>query len=161
MAVCSRLPRVTSAEKLVLTTVERIATRGAFALSNCACQKPWRKLGTDTVMMEADFAFFLVAVSLSAGVIGWVCFLEISYRLERRRRRAASIGLAGLKTSRAARHIVLQPATNADRSQEQLRLLVRPPTLKRNFSIRLPWWPSSTASVRTQTAYGLPVEPKL
>jgi len=91
-------------------------------------------------MMEADFWFFLGAVSLSAGVIGWVCFLEISYRLERRRRRAGSIGLAGLTTARGASEIVQQPPTAAVRSREHLRLPVWTATLKRNLFLRLPMW---------------------
>jgi hypothetical protein len=92
-------------------------------------------------MAEGDFWFFLGAVSLSAGVIAWVGFLEISYRLERRRRRAGSIGLAGLKTATEA--IVLAPPAAGVRSREQLRLLVRTAVPKRKLSIRLPMWPLS------------------
>ncbi len=94
-------------------------------------------------MMEADFWFFLGAVSLSAGVIGWVCFLEISYRLERQRRRAGSIGLTGLKTARRASEIVQQPPTAAVRSRAHLRLPVRTETLKRALYFRLPMWSHS------------------
>jgi hypothetical protein len=132
---------VTSAEKLVLTTVERIATRCAFDSQVVAGQKARRKLGTDTNMAEGDFWFFLGAVSLSAGVIGWVCFLEISYRLERRRRRAGSIGLARLKT--ATETVVLPLPAAGVRSREQLPLLVRTAVPKRKLSIRLPMWPLS------------------
>ena len=74
-------------------------------------------------MTEADFWFLLGAASLSAVVIGWVCFLEVSYRLERRRRRgAASIGLPGLKMAGAALEILPQPLTSAHVSQGQLRI---------------------------------------
>jgi hypothetical protein len=94
-------------------------------------------------MMEADFWFFLGAASLSAAVIGWVCFLEVSYRLERRRRRAGLIGLAGLKTAREASEIVQQPPTAAVRSREHLRLPVWTATLKRKLFLRLPMWSPS------------------
>jgi hypothetical protein len=70
-----------------------------------------------TVMTTADFWFMFGAASVSAMVIGWVCFLEISYRLERQRHRAALAGLAGLKTAGAAREDIPQPPTAADRSQ--------------------------------------------
>jgi hypothetical protein len=93
-------------------------------------------------MTEAGFWFVLGSASISAAVIGWVCFLEVSYVLERRRRRAASTGLAGLKTARV-REIVPQPPTTAASSREQLLLPVTTATLKRKFSLRLTWWPLS------------------
>src|SRR5579864_4161952 len=94
-------------------------------------------------MAEADFWFLLVAASLSAAVIGWVCFLELSYRLERRRRRAFATGRAKLNTARATCEIVAPSPPTAFRSREQLRLLDRTPALKRKLSMHLPWWPFS------------------
>ena len=90
-------------------------------------------------MTEANFWFLLGAASISAAVIGWVCFLEVSYRLERRCRRACSIGLAGLKTATVV--LPLPPA--GARSRGQLRLLVRTAVPKRKLSVRLPMWSHS------------------
>lgn len=73
-------------------------------------------------MTEVDFWFVSGAATLSAAIIGWVCFLEVRYRLERQRRRAASIGFAGLKTAKAVREIVPRPRTTAAFSREQLRI---------------------------------------
>jgi hypothetical protein len=78
------------------------------------------KLRMVTVMTTADFWFMFGAASISAMVIGWVCFLEISYRLERQRHRAPLAGLAGLKTAGAAREDVPQPPTAAYRLQEHI-----------------------------------------
>ena len=86
-------------------------------------------------MTEANFWFLLGAASISAAVIGWVCFLEVSYRLERRRRRACSIGLAGLKT---ATHAVVRPPP-------PVIAVVRTAVPKRKLSIRLPMWSHSKA----------------
>jgi hypothetical protein len=71
-------------------------------------------------MTEADFWFLLGAASINAAVIGWVCFLEVSYRLERRCRRACSIGLAGLKTATDA--VVLPPPTAGVRSRRAIAI---------------------------------------
>lgn len=80
-------------------------------------------------MTQVDFLFFLGAAFLGAAVVGWVCFLEVSYRLERQHRRAAPIRL-GLSTARAAREIVAQPPTTADRSREQLHIARAEPKRK-------------------------------
>jgi len=73
-------------------------------------------------MTEVDFLFLFGAVLVSAAVIGWVCFLEVGYRLERQRHRAALTGLAGLETAGAAHEIIPKPPTAADRSREQIRI---------------------------------------
>ena len=86
-------------------------------------------------MTEPGFWFLLGSASISAAVIGWVCFLEVSYRLGRRWRRAFSIGRAGLEKATDA--VVLPPPTAGVRSREQLRLQVRTAVAKRKLSIRL------------------------
>jgi hypothetical protein len=98
---------------------------------------------TDIVMTEADLWFLVGSASLSAAVIGFVCFLELSYRLERRCRRAAAMELAGLSAARATHDVVAQLPTTEIRHREQLRLLVWTAALKRKLYIRLPWWPVS------------------
>jgi hypothetical protein len=72
-------------------------------------------------MTEVDFWFLFGATLLSAAVIGWVCFLEVSYRLHRQRYRAL-IGLPGLDTEGEARKIVRQHPTAMDHPRERLRL---------------------------------------
>jgi hypothetical protein len=75
------------------------------------------------VMTNVGFWFLFGSAFVSAAVIGWVCFLELTYQLERRRSRqhAATISLAGLQTAGAAREILLQPRQPADGFQEQSR----------------------------------------
>jgi hypothetical protein len=74
-------------------------------------------------MTNVGFWFLFGSGFVSAAVIGWVCFLELTYQLERRRshQRAATISLAGLQTAGAAREILLQPRQPADSVREQLR----------------------------------------
>ena len=74
-------------------------------------------------MTNVGFWFLVGSAFISAAVIGWVCFLELTYQLERRRSRqhAASTSLAGLQTAGAAREILLQPRQPADSVREQLR----------------------------------------
>ena len=74
-------------------------------------------------MTNVGFWFLFGSAFVSAAVIGWVCFLELTYRLERRcsRQRAAAISLAGLQTAGAARENLLPPRQPADGFQEQSR----------------------------------------
>lgn len=98
------------------------------SLPLCGCSsRAAPELGTDTVMTEVDFWFLFGAASVSAAVIGFVCWLEVSYRLERQRRCAASIALAGLKTTGVAPEIAPQPPTTAEHSGERLRIACAEP----------------------------------
>jgi hypothetical protein len=74
-------------------------------------------------MTNVGFWFLVGSAFISAAVIGWVCFLELTYQLERRRsrQRAATISLAGLQTAEAAREISLQPRQSAHGFREQSR----------------------------------------
>jgi hypothetical protein len=74
-------------------------------------------------MTNIGFWFFFGSAFVSAAVIGWVCFLELTYQLERRRsrQRADATSLAGLQTAGAAREILLQPRQPADDLREQSR----------------------------------------
>jgi hypothetical protein len=73
-------------------------------------------------MTNVGFWFLFGSGFVSAAVIGWVCFLELTYQLERRRspRHAASTSLAGLQTI-GAREILLQPRQSAHGFREQSR----------------------------------------
>jgi hypothetical protein len=85
-----------------------------------------------TVMTNVGFWFLFGAAFVSAAVIGWVCFLELTCQLERRRsrKRAAPTSLSGLQTAGAGREILLQPRKPADGFREQLRT--------RKLKLRLP-----------------------
>ena len=74
-------------------------------------------------MTNVGFWFLFGSAFVSAAVIGWVCFLELTYQLERRRsrKRAAPTSLSGLQTAGAGREILLQPRQPADSVREQLR----------------------------------------
>jgi hypothetical protein len=67
-------------------------------------------------MTKVDFWFFFGAAFFSATVIGWVCFLEVTYRRERERHRSVS---TGFRTAGAAHEIGPTP-TAADRSRDKL-----------------------------------------
>ena len=74
-------------------------------------------------MTNVGFWFLFGSGFVSAAVIGWVCFLELTYQLERRRSRqhAAATSLAGLQTAGEACENLLQPRQPADGFQEQSR----------------------------------------
>jgi len=73
-------------------------------------------------MTNVGFWFLFGSAFVSAAVIGWVCFLELTYQLERRSRDAAAqSSLSGLQTTATAREILSQPLQPTDSSREQSR----------------------------------------
>lgn len=100
-------------------------------------------------MTNVGLWFLSFAAFVSAAVIGWVAFLELTYQRGRwRSRKLAPAGFSGFQAAGTAREPVLHPRKRADVFRERVR------SARAEAEVKISHTPAQVASLKARQVEG-------